>query len=479
MTKPLISICINTQNEGLRVRGTVIAFHEHFGSIPHEIIVCDDATTDGCCDNLPDTKIIRNEQRLGCGRSKRKMTLAATGEVLCFIDAHQAPFEGSLANLAKNILLSANSIVTPLCCRMEFDTTNWVPKRSGQARLAPNEEGLPPNATRQYRQWLPNMTDTHCRMVGVGVMAAKESFINLGNWCDFEGFRGSQERGLSLKAFMAGFDTSIDTNCVIGHEFAEQKNASRKGFPYPATSIQDWAKCQWHTWAVVLEQETFEQSIMPELLANPKSAYCPGHHLAKHVVEERDWFAKNAKKRIDVELLKLVDDIRNRPKVIADPGGVCMEPAALEELSRCAYGKCLEFGSGEGVSAKAILKSSAVSFLLSIDNSPKFTEKARSNISDPRALFVTLEQKDKGFYNISSLLASGSKFDFVLIDGPVGTKARSEALPAIIPLLNSGAIIFVDDGKRDKSNVDSWVGRFDVHAHMIETHRGLWRIMLK
>jgi predicted O-methyltransferase YrrM len=229
----------------------------------------------------------------------------------------------------------------------------------------------------------------------------------------------------------------------------------------------------------VLEQKTFEQHIMPILLANPKSAYCPGHHLAEHVIKERDWFATNAKRRDDSELLDLITTIQNRPKVVADPGGACMEPAALEELSKCAYGRCLEFGSGEGISAKAILKSPTVSFLLSVDSSLKFTEKARANVTDSRALFVTLAQKGKGFYDISSLIASEVKFDFVLIDGPVGTKARSEALPAIIPLLNAGAVILVDDGKRDKINIDNWVQNFGVHTHMIETHRGLWRIILK
>lgn len=482
MSQPLIGVCINTQNEGPRVKGTVRAFHEHLAGVPHEIIVCDDAATDGCCADLgTDTIVIRNETQLGCGRSKRRMTEAATADILCFVDAHQAPFVGSMAEMARRMLdMAEPAVVSPLTCRMEFDTSDpndWRPRRSGSACLAPNEFGLPPNGTKQYRQWTAITSKDPCRMIGVGVMVRRRDLLGLGGWCNFEGRRGSQERGLTLKAFMAGYDILIDPKCVIGHEFAEQKNASRKGYPYPATSIQDWAKCQWHAWAVVLEQATFEREIMPVLLADKKSAYCPGHHLAPHVVAERDWFAANAKKRSDDDLLALIKEIQAREAIPADTNTACMEPAALAELAKHARGRCLEFGSGEGVSAKAILASSAVASLVSIDHSPRFTEKARAAVSDPRAMFLTLACPSNGaFYDVKPLLAQGVKYDFILLDGPPGTAARRQAIPAILPLLADGGVILVDDAKRDDANIQCWRNEYGVLAEMLLTHCGLCRI---
>jgi predicted O-methyltransferase YrrM len=362
---------------------------------------------------------------------------------------------------------------------MEFDMSEpeWKPVRSGNANLGPNELGLPPNSCRQYRQWTTiTRMDPH-RMVGVGVMIRKKDLLAMGGWCNFVGRRGSQERGLALKAWMAGYDILVDEECTIGHEFAEQRNASRKRFPYPATSIQDWAKCQWHAWAVVLAQETFEREIMPGLLAEPKSAHCPNHHLEPHVVAERVWFAANAKKRSDEDLLDLLAQIRKRQEIPADTGGAELEPAALSEVTKHATGRCLEFGTGTGASAKAILASPNAIGLVSVDHMSKFSDSARNAIKDPRAMFLTLARADTGFYDVSPLISAGMKFDFVLIDGPPGSASRKPAIPAILPLLNHGAVILVDDAKRDDPNIQHWKNEYGVSAELLTTHRGLSRVI--
>lgn len=483
MSNPLISVCMNAQNEGPRVKGTVVAFQEHLAGVPHEILVADDGTTDGCCDDLPaGTIVVRNEKRIGCARSKRKLTEAASGQVLCFVDAHQAPFVGSMKESAERILSRETpAVVSPLTCRMEFDMAdkqNWKARRSGQACLAPNEFGLPPNGTKQYRHYTSVTAKDPARMIGVGVMVRRQDLLNLGGWTNFVGWRGSQERGLTLKAFMAGYDIVLDNTLVIGHEFAEQKNASRKKFPYPPTSMQDWAKCQWHAWAAVLRQETFEQHIMPTLLGTPKAAYCPGHHLEPHVVEERDWFAANAKRRDDQELLDLIAEIRQREAIPPDTGGGALEPASLAHVRQHAIGRCLEFGTGTGASAKAMLESDKATVVVSVEDVPTWTVKANASIKDPRVMFVVLKRKGNGFYDVDPLLKMGMKFDFVLIDGPPGTKARVDAFPSILPLLADGATVLVDDGKRDEENIQRWKVEHGAQAEMLPSHRGLYRIVL-
>lgn len=476
MSNPLISVCINTQNEGGRVLATVNAFHEHLADCPHEIIVCDDATDDGCCNGLP-AKVLRNDTRIGCGRSKRRMTEAATGDVLCFVDSHQAPLQGSLKDMALRLLNRERpAAITPLSQNIVYDD-QWkhrVP--DGARRFSPSNVGLPPESSGQYRVW--NQEERPSNMVGVGVTIRRQDLLNLGGWCNFEGRRGSQEMGLALKLFMAGYDVETASDVVFGHEYGMAASESRKRFPYQNTSYIEWAKCRWHAWAVVLRKETFEQHVMPDLMKHKQARVCPGHHLEPHVAEERDWFAANAKRRDDHELLDLIAEIRERDMIPPDTGGGALEPASLAHVRQYAIGRCLEFGTGTGASAKAMLESDKATVVVSVEDVPKWTVKASATIKDPRAMFVVLKRNGTGFYDVEPLRNMGMQFDFVLIDGPPGTKARADAFPTILPLLASGATVLVDDGNRDIRNIQRWQVECKVQAEKLPSHRGLYRIVL-
>ncbi len=150
----------------------------------------------------------------------------------------------------------------------------------------------------------------------------------------------------------------------------------------------------------------------------------------------------------------------------------------MEYLRTHASGRCLEFGTGTGTSAKALLSSDRVSVVVSVEDSPRWTANASKSISDPRVMFVVLKRAANGFYDVGPLLQLGMKFDYVLIDGPPGTKARSSALPAIVPLLADSAVVLVDDGHRDQDNIQRWVQQCGVHAELVPSHRGLYKITL-
>ena len=91
-------------------------------------------------------------------------------------------------------------------------------------------------------------------------------------------------------------------------------------------------------------------------------------------------------------------------------------------------------------------------------------------------MFVVLKRAPNGFYDIGPLVQLGMQFDFVLIDGPPGTRARANAFPAVLPLLAAGAVVLVDDGKRDYANIQHWKQHFGVRAELLPSHRGLYKI---
>lgn len=96
-----VSIVLPACEEGDWVRSTVANFH---ADIPEaEIVVVDDASTDGCCDGLPEfVKIIRNEERKGVGGARNTGMDAASGDTFIVADAHVEVLEpGSLRTIVR------------------------------------------------------------------------------------------------------------------------------------------------------------------------------------------------------------------------------------------------------------------------------------------------------------------------------------------------------------------------------------------
>jgi glycosyltransferase involved in cell wall biosynthesis len=109
----LISIVITAFNEGAEVRRTIdsvrAATHR-----PYEIILVDDGSTDGSCNDLDasDLTIVRHVERQGVAPSRNAGCAVASGEVFAFLDAHQRLSEGCL-NACAELAIQRNAIVWP------------------------------------------------------------------------------------------------------------------------------------------------------------------------------------------------------------------------------------------------------------------------------------------------------------------------------------------------------------------------------
>jgi len=96
-----VGIILPAHQEGDWVRSTVASFHE---DIPEaQIVVIDDASTDGCCDGLPDfVDILRNEVRKGVAGSRNRGLDFAAGDNFIVADAHcEVVQPGALRNLMR------------------------------------------------------------------------------------------------------------------------------------------------------------------------------------------------------------------------------------------------------------------------------------------------------------------------------------------------------------------------------------------
>ena len=119
-----LSIIITAHNEGDEVRRTLesIAANTtgHF-----EVVLVDDASTDGCCDGLEmeGLRVIKHTERVGIAYSRNEAATTARGDALAFLDAHQRLSSGCLNSCAESAL-KHQAIVWPDVRGLE--DRNWT-----------------------------------------------------------------------------------------------------------------------------------------------------------------------------------------------------------------------------------------------------------------------------------------------------------------------------------------------------------------
>lgn len=535
--RPMVSVCINSHNEGPRVRATIESFRQALLGWPHEFVVVADEVTDGGCDDLmPNVTVIRNAKRKGCGRSKQQAIGAACGEVLIFLDAHQNVVKGKLTDMVMAVW-KEESIFTPVVRMVEYDAKEadgW--RLLNKWSQVPDPAGLRWDSTKQYRcpddAWVEKHHRQDIQMVGVGFAISRKTLERMGGVNGYLGLHGSQERGISLRAFMAGVPVKLWDKLHLGHEFRVGKP---KPEGYRGVPVGDAARNLWHCYYVVAPDDAFA-AVRPHLEKQDKRG---GPVLQSEAVQvERRHFQLRCRRRSSADLLRLLGvaqtsekrpdaatdsrktltqrpdtalrlahltqklptsapdahrlpplskgartgterprpqparpQAKRAPLGAKDASGAVLEDKALAIIRACAKGRCLELGSGSGAGTKALL--AGAKEVVSLDHLAQFTQTAQRAVgTDARVKWLTLPLGKDGFYD----LALDELFDTILLDGPVGTQARRMALPRLWPHLAPDGLLLMDDGKRDASLVEAWRRQYPIEAILMPTGRGLWCI---
>lgn len=459
-----LSVITNTKNEGPRVKATCQAF---LGAGADEVIVCADGATDGSCDDLPaGVKVVRNTESLGCGKAKHIATDLASGDALLWVDAHQNVVSGDIREMAKRAIAD-EGIVTPVLRNIFYDA-NWHPQLiEGGREFYPNDASILPNCSQQY-----SFKANSSYAVGVGLCMSRKTYARVGGWNRYNGRHGSQERGVALRAFMAGVSVAVSKDTVLGHEFFGEGHPSRNASTgqYRFNNIAPASYNAWHAFMAVCSPPFFDRVMVPWLNACGLGDGSKAMQ-SDTAIQDRDYFLRHCKVRPDGDLLNLVTDLVARHSPPKDPGTATLEPMALSYIRANARGRCLECGTGSTGGTRAILE--GAKSVVSIDHLLKFTEEAKAKFNDDRATFVHCPRSDDGFYDLTRI---EGRFDFVLLDGPPGTQARSRGIQRLLPFLASGGVLLVDDAKRDMQNIEAAKSEFPIRVEMLPTQRGLAKI---
>ena len=198
MNRLPVTIVISALNEGKSLVETINSIGATT-DLPQEIVVVDDGSTDGCCDELVNNVNKQNidimlvtQKRLGIAGARNIGASMAKQPFLVFIDAHCLVYPGWLASLVNVIETSQQNIAGPaIRDRNEPDYIGCGAKLVG----------------RELRyQWNPvqNENPTEIGIIPGGCMALpRELFENLGGFDNMKHY-GFEDVEFCLRAWRLG-----------------------------------------------------------------------------------------------------------------------------------------------------------------------------------------------------------------------------------------------------------------------------------
>jgi glycosyltransferase involved in cell wall biosynthesis len=223
---PRISIMMPTRNEGDRVRKTIDSLLANTFYVDFEVLVLDDASTDGSCDFLSappyagDGRLrrIRHESQQGYLALRIEGARLATGEVFQFLDAHHSFHPFWLSNL-HGALQRRNYAAVVGAVTGVLDPETWRTNGTvmfGWHSSASLTKGWPARAQDVGPGGRVDWFATHQMMVSRRVYEEVGGF-----WPHFEG-HGTEDPDFCLRAFLLGYDCFVEPTAAIGHLYKKQ-----------------------------------------------------------------------------------------------------------------------------------------------------------------------------------------------------------------------------------------------------------------
>jgi ubiquinone/menaquinone biosynthesis C-methylase UbiE/glycosyltransferase involved in cell wall biosynthesis len=203
-----VSILLPACNQGKELALTIESAKDAIGDLPHEIIVVDDQSVDGCTRDLPrDVLILRPPKRLGVTGARRVLQATATGDIIVWSDTHcRYPVDG----LKKMCLMAeeTGAVIIPLIIS---DAPESVPSIGGGYSI--NERGITlPKMTRRVHP-------KHPSLVGAVYAARKDVWDKVDGWPLLPGYWGCADTVLSIMTWCAGVKHIVATDIQCVHKY--------------------------------------------------------------------------------------------------------------------------------------------------------------------------------------------------------------------------------------------------------------------
>jgi len=282
------------------IRRTVIRFHK--AAPEAEILVCDDASTNGCCQGLPGfVRVVRNHVRRGTGGARLRLQEAAEGDVVAYCDSHVEQTAGSIHESATWAWLTG-SIVLPQGGNIKWgrNAKGYAPWTNLGGRLIHTERAIFEVKffnDKLCGDYVGQRLVPISGLVGACYIIPKYVSRQMGGWIPTERW-GFNDIATSIQAFMAGVPIYADRATIVLHRYG-------RVVPYPIgpySTDLNRCRCLFDLFA----PDTFQRLLLPRMIART-----PYWKLLRYLYKSPSIQAERArfqqyKVRSDAELWQMV-----------------------------------------------------------------------------------------------------------------------------------------------------------------------------
>ena len=222
------SIAIASHNEGDLLWKTVRSCLETTEGLDVEVVVADDASTDGSVEELrrryPHVKADVAPARLGVSPTKDRAGRMSSGDVILFLDAHCKPEPRSVERLIRDVEeCEGDAVITPKVAVLDVDSWSCKTDQVGYGFLTE----LSWFDTRWIgRDQLKEVNGPRGRaylrqpsVIGCCVALSRDLYEKLWGFDPYMKTYGSEDIDLGLKSWLMGHPVYLDEEVTIGHRF--------------------------------------------------------------------------------------------------------------------------------------------------------------------------------------------------------------------------------------------------------------------
>jgi len=224
------SIVVAAHNEGRDLARTLESIIATADQLDYELIVADDATSDGSVDDVrsrfPQIRVVSSEKRQGASATKALGADEARGEVLVFLDGHTKPDPGALERLVQDVEeVDGAAIITPRVSALDTDLWRSKPEQFG-CGYALNLEtfdcwwiGLAEMQTVEVakREYYESPA-----LIGCALATSRKLYYRLWGFDKHMQSWGVEDLDLGLKCWLMGSRILHDPKVVISHRFRRE-----------------------------------------------------------------------------------------------------------------------------------------------------------------------------------------------------------------------------------------------------------------
>jgi GT2 family glycosyltransferase len=223
------SIIIASHNEGDLLANTIESCIETTAGMDYEIIVADDASTDGSAEaaarRFPMVRLHRNRKRQGASPTKHLGSQQARGEVFLFLDGHSKPEQGSLVQLARGVEeTEGQAVITPRI--LALDTVRW----KNMATQTGHGYAFDLRTVASHWVALENLKKSALgrgqffespALIGCALAVSRPVYERVWGFDPNMKFWGVEDLDFSLKCWLLGHPILHDPEAGVGHRFQE------------------------------------------------------------------------------------------------------------------------------------------------------------------------------------------------------------------------------------------------------------------